>query len=38
MGGREERAKHLEPEAVKSKVLDAVKEAEEKAKSVLKTK
>lgn len=38
MGGREERAKEGEPEAVKSKVLDAVAEAEEKAKSVAKSK
>lgn len=38
MGGREEREKELKPEAVKSKVLGAVQEAEEKAKNIVKSK
>lgn len=38
MGGREKRAEKGEPQAIQSKVLDAVQEAEEKAKSVVKTK
>lgn len=38
MGGREQREKENKMEAVTSKVLDAVQEAEEKAKSVVQSK